>query len=260
MTACKARPAVQNSRAHRRDGRDKLAVMGLELRTVARRGDGRRSSGRSAPGSGMSSPGEDDEYSVHLLPAERCLAVHDDDAVVATAGAFPFRLTVPGGAPGRRGRGDRRDRAADAPAPRPAAPDDGRAARRRRAAGRAARRAHRIGGLDLRALRLRHRHVHDAVGSWRRSTPTPARPLAVPVRLVEGDARVRGGPRGVRRRGRDAHAARSSARPDWWSPIFNRGKRGVRFFTAVHDEPRRAPGRVRALRPRPVLARRRPGR
>jgi predicted acetyltransferase len=22
--------------------------------------------------------------------------------------------------------------------------------------------------------------------------------------------------------------------PDWWSPIFNRGKRGVRFFTAVH--------------------------
>ena len=22
--------------------------------------------------------------------------------------------------------------------------------------------------------------------------------------------------------------------PDWWSPIFNRGQRGVRFFTAVH--------------------------
>ena len=71
--------------------------MGLELRTVRdeEMGGFLRAVGT---GFGMVSPGEDDEYAVHLLPAERCLAVHDDDAVVATAGAFPFRLTVPGGA------------------------------------------------------------------------------------------------------------------------------------------------------------------
>src|SRR5438067_9144538 len=49
-------------------------------------------------GFGMTSPNEDDEYPLHLLAAERSLAVHDDEAVVATAGAFAFRLNVPGGA------------------------------------------------------------------------------------------------------------------------------------------------------------------
>ena len=71
--------------------------MGLELRTVRDEEMGGFLRAVST-GFGMASPGEDDEYPVHLLPAERCLAVHDDDAVVATAGAFPFRLTVPGGA------------------------------------------------------------------------------------------------------------------------------------------------------------------
>ena len=59
----------------------------------------RRSSGRSGTGFGQTSPGEDDEYPVHLLD-RRALAWRsdDDDAIVATAGAYPFELTVPGGA------------------------------------------------------------------------------------------------------------------------------------------------------------------
>src|SRR6478736_2624170 len=54
--------------------------MGLELRTVRDEEMGGFLRAVST-GFGMVSPGEDDE-----------------DAVVATAGAFPFRLTVPGGA------------------------------------------------------------------------------------------------------------------------------------------------------------------
>src|SRR5438067_1660498 len=49
-------------------------------------------------GFGSTAPDENDEYPVHLLPAERCLAVRDEDTIIATAGAIPLRLTVPGGA------------------------------------------------------------------------------------------------------------------------------------------------------------------
>jgi len=48
---------------------------------------------------GEASVAGDDEYSTQLLTADRCLAVFDGDAIVGTAGAHSFRLTVPGGAP-----------------------------------------------------------------------------------------------------------------------------------------------------------------
>ena len=70
--------------------------MDLELRTVR---DEELSDflGAVSTGFGRTTPEEGDEYPVHLLPAERCLAVLDDGAVVATAGAFPLQITVPGG-------------------------------------------------------------------------------------------------------------------------------------------------------------------
>ncbi len=138
--------------------------MDLDLRTV-RDGEMRDFLGAVSTGFGMTTPNEEDEYPIHLLPAERSLAVYDDDVVVATAGAFPFRIIVPGGAPvavagvtvvtvhpTHRRRGLLRqmmdEQLDDVAAP-----------------GRAPRRAHRVGGVDLRTLRLRHRDVHDAVGA-----------------------------------------------------------------------------------------------
>ena len=49
-------------------------------------------------GFGRTTPDEDDEYPGHLLTAERAFAARDDDAIVATAASYSFRVTVPGGA------------------------------------------------------------------------------------------------------------------------------------------------------------------
>jgi len=47
---------------------------------------------------GRTGPNEDQIAPLaRVLPAERVLAVWDDDRVVGGAGAFPFTLTVPGG-------------------------------------------------------------------------------------------------------------------------------------------------------------------
>ena len=47
-------------------------------------------------GFGRTTIDDTDEYPAHLLTAERSLAVRDGTTVVATAGAYPFRITVPG--------------------------------------------------------------------------------------------------------------------------------------------------------------------
>ena len=71
--------------------------MDLELRTIGEDELGEFLRGVTT-GFGMTTADENDEYPVHLLPADRRLVVRDGDTFVATAGAFPFRLTVPGGA------------------------------------------------------------------------------------------------------------------------------------------------------------------
>ena len=109
--------------------------------------------------------------------------------------------------------------------------------------GRAARRAHRVGGVDLRALRLRHRHVHDPLGAARRSTPTPGASRRRSVRLVDGDAASRRPTRCTTRARRGAHRRDRRAAPEWWSPhLRTAGKPRRAFFTAVHDGRRRAAG------------------
>jgi predicted acetyltransferase len=49
-------------------------------------------------GFGRTTHDEHDEYPVHLLTAERSVAVRDGGQIVATAGSYAFDLTVPGGA------------------------------------------------------------------------------------------------------------------------------------------------------------------
>ncbi len=84
-------------------------------------------------------------------------AVDDGGTIVGGAGAFTFRMTVPGGAQLPTRRRDGRRRPADAPPPRRPPLDDARPARRRARARRAARGALGIRGDDLRPLRLRAR-------------------------------------------------------------------------------------------------------
>ena len=71
--------------------------MDLELRTIR---DDELSKYLEAvtTGFGMTSPDPDDEFPFHLLPKDRSLAVFDNETIVGTAGAYPFRIGVPGGA------------------------------------------------------------------------------------------------------------------------------------------------------------------
>ena len=88
---------------------------------------------------------------------ERMHAAVDDGKIVGGAGAFSFMTTVPGGASVPcAGRDDRR-RAPDPPPPRDPPLDDARPARRRARARRADRDPLRLGGDDLRPVRLRAR-------------------------------------------------------------------------------------------------------
>ena len=103
---------------------------------------------------GWSPTDEDARRFSRLLPLERMHAVFDDGRIVAGAGVFPFRMTVPGGdlacagvtvvgvLPSHRRRGLLR-------------PDDGRATPRRAQERRADRGALGLRGDDLRPLRLR---------------------------------------------------------------------------------------------------------
>jgi predicted acetyltransferase len=71
--------------------------MDLELRTI--RDDEFAAFLRASSAAfGMSSDAGDDDYSVQLLPPDRAIAVFDEGAIVATAAAHTFRITVPGGA------------------------------------------------------------------------------------------------------------------------------------------------------------------
>lgn len=188
----------------------------------------------TSTGFGMASPNEDDEYPVHLLPAERCLAVHDDGAVVATAGAFPFRITVPGGAqvavagvtvvtvhPTHRRRGLLR-RMMDEQL------DD--VARR---------------GEPLAALTASEASIYERFGygtatfatRWELASEYASARVSAPadssVRLVEGDAAMEAA-RAVYDVAAAARVGEIERPPNWWSPIFTRARRGARFFTAVH--------------------------
>ena len=162
-----------------------------------------------------------------------------------TAGSYSFRAHRARRRPGPDGRGQHGDRASDAPPARRAAADDGRAARRRRAPRRTARRAHRVGGVDLRALRLRHRDVHHRLGA-RVRVRAPARP-ADRRRAGAPRRRRRGEPTGARRctAGSSAGARRRAQRPaEWWPPLFAPGRadRGSspRCTTAATGTPTRS--------------------
>jgi predicted acetyltransferase len=208
--------------------------MDLDLRTV-RDEDMREFLAAVSTGFGMTSPDEDDEYPIHLLPAERSLAVYDDDVVVATAGAFPFRITVPGGAPvpvagvtvvtvhpTHRRRGLLRQMMDEQL-------DD--VARR---------------GEPLAALTASEASIYERFGygtatfttQWDLASEYASTGLSTAagggVRLVTGDAAV-----AAARTVYDVAAAERVGeleRPaEWWPPVFTPGKKGARFFTAVHD-------------------------
>jgi predicted acetyltransferase len=240
MTA--RRPDQRSTIAHgrrriRRAGAERscqaLAV-DLELRTV-RDDELGAFLGAVSTGFGMVAPDEHDEYSVHLLPAERCLAVHDDGAVVGTAGAFPFRLTVPGGAqvavaavtvvtvhPTHRRRGLLRQMMDEQL-------DD--VARR---------------GEPLAVLTASEASIYERFGygtatfTTRWELESEYASVQVPgaadttVRLVEGDAALKAA-RAVYDAAAASRVGEIERPPDWWSPIFGTGTRARRFFTAVHE-------------------------
>jgi predicted acetyltransferase len=187
-------------------------------------------------GFGATSPPEDDEYPVHLLRGERCLIVRDGETIVATAGAVPFRITVPGGArvamagvstvtvhPTHRRRGLLR-RMMDEQL------DD--VARRRE---------------PLAALTASEASIYERFGygtatfttRWELpseyATARPPAHDAGAVHLVEGKAAAAAA-HDVYERIATARVGELERPADWWSPIFTPGPRGPRFFTAVHDD------------------------
>jgi predicted acetyltransferase len=208
--------------------------MDLELRTIGDDdlGDFLRA---VSTGFGMTSPDENDEYPLHLLPAERCLAVCDDDVVVATAGAFPFRITVPGGAavavaavtvvtvhPTHRRRGLLRQMMDEQL-------DD--VARR---------------GEPLAALTASEASIYERFGygiatfttQWELASEYASTGLSTTtagggVRLVTGDAAVAAA-RAVYDVAAAARVGELERPAEWWTPVFTPGKKGARFFTAVH--------------------------
>jgi predicted acetyltransferase len=210
--------------------------MDLDLRTV--RGDEMGDFLRAVTtGFGMTVPNEDDEYPVHLLPAERCLVVCDGEAIVATAGAFPFGITVPGGArvavagvttvtvhPTHRRRGLLRQMMDEQL-------DD--VARRRE---------------PLAALTASEASIYERFG-YGAATFTTRWDLASEHATMRAPAGADGAVRLVQGAdaAADAHAVYQRIAParvgelerpaEWWPPRFKAGSKGLRFFTAVHDGP-----------------------
>ena len=208
--------------------------MGVELRTVR---DDELIDFLRAVGTGFGTiaPDEDDEYPVHLLPAERCLFARDGETIVATAGAVPFRVTVPGGAqvpmagvstvtvhPTHRRRGLLR-RMMDEQL------DD--VARR---------------GEALACLTASEASIYERFGygtatfstRWELASEyANARgpvPVAGAVHLVDGDAAAAAA-HTVYERIAPTRVGELERPAEWWTPIFKPGPRGARFFTAVHD-------------------------
>jgi predicted acetyltransferase len=214
--------------------RDKLTTVDLELRTV--RDDEMRDFLHAvAIGFGTTTPPEHDDYPTHLLTAARSLAVCDGDAIVATAGAHDFRLTVPGGHqvpvagvtdvtvhPTHRRRGLLRRMMA--------AQLDEVAAR----------------GEPLAALTASEASIYRRFGygmatfTTRFELTAEYAKLDPPVSfgkvtLVDG-ATAEAAASGVFARIAPARVG-EIARPDaWWPPVFAPGRRGPRHFTAVHHD------------------------
>jgi predicted acetyltransferase len=208
--------------------------MGLDLRTVR---DDELIDFLRAVGTGFGTlaPDEGDEYPLHLLPTDRCLTVRDGETIVATAGAVPFRVTVPGGArvpmagvstvtvhPTHRRRGLLR-RMMDEQL------DD--VARR---------------GEPLAALTASEASIYERFGygtatfstRWElaseyATTNAPA-PDPGAMHLVAGDAAAAAA-HAVYERIAPARVGELERPAEWWTPIFTPGPRGARFFTAVHD-------------------------
>ena len=188
-------------------------------------------------GFGRTTTDENDEYPAHLLTPDRSLAVRDGDRVVATAGSYPFAVTVPGGAqlpmagvccvsvhPTHRRRGLLR-RMMEAQL-------DDVAAR----------------GEPLAGLTASEASIYDRFG-YGTATFTTRWELESDHAHLQPAPRSNGSVRIV-----DAAAATAAAhtvysriaptrvgelaRPEaWWPRLFVPGARGPRFFTAVHDGP-----------------------
>ena len=241
MTACKARPpprVAERIRASAR--RDKLPRWTSTLRPVARRGARRLPPGGRRPAFGQASPGDDDEFAVHRLAGERSLAGSTTPTSSPPPAPVPFRLTVPGGA-----------QVADRPAVTMVAvrrrtgggacsADDGRAARRRRAAGRAARRAHRVArpsiygrfGYGLATFSTRWAlgvGVRRSPAEHRRRCGSASSMATPPCDVARAGLRRRRRNAARRRGDRAARVVRAIVQPPAASP-------GARF-TVVHDGP-----------------------
>jgi len=188
-------------------------------------------------GFGRTTTDESDEYPAHLLTPDRSLAVRDGGRVVATAGAYSFDLTVPGGAqlpmagvccvtvhPTHRRRGLLR-RMVDAQL------DD------------VAARGEPLAGLTASEASIYERFGYGTATfttRWElesdhaRLQPTPVSNGS--VRIVDAAAAATA-----------AHAVYSRIAPTrvgelarpaaWWPRLFRPGERGPRFFTVVHDGP-----------------------
>ena len=216
------------------------------------------SSGVVSTGFGMAAPDENDEYPIHLLPAERSLAV-----TTTTPSSRPRRVPVPDHSARRRagggGGGDGRDRPPDAPAAGTPPADDGRTARRRG-----------VRGEPLAALTASEASIYERFG-YGTATFTTQWDLAseyastgVSTALAAAGfvwSRVRlpspGGTRRLRRR-HDRARGRARTTGGMVAADLHAGKKGARFFTAVHEGSDGRPN-VLALRTRSRLARRRAG-
>jgi predicted acetyltransferase len=221
--------------------RAKLSPVDLDLRTVR---DEELADFFAAvqTGFGRTTIDDADEYPAHLLTTERTLAVHDGDTIVGTAGSYAFELTVPGGArlpmagvcmvtvhPTHRRRGLlRRVMGAQL--------DD------------VERRGEPLAGLTASEASIYERFGYgtatfttrwELASEYAHLAHSPTREGR--VRLVTDGAAC----------SRAAHAVYSRlaatrvgelGRPEaWWPTLFRPGRRGARFFTAVHDGPEGTP-------------------
>jgi len=64
----------------------------------------------------------------------------------------------------------------------------------------------------------------------------PSAPTTGTIRLVDGDAAVKAA-QAVYDTAASARVGEIERPPEWWTPLFARGARAARYFTAVHDAP-----------------------
>ncbi|MFI5052858.1 MAG: GNAT family N-acetyltransferase [Acidimicrobiia bacterium] len=208
--------------------------MDLELRTI--REEEMPDFLRAAmTGFGMTGPDPDGEFPFHLLPAERSLSVFDDGAMVATAGAYPFRIRVPGGArvavagvtvvsvhPTHRRRGLLRSMMDEQL-------DD------------VARRGEPLAALTASEASIYERFGYGiATAATRWELDSEHARLVAPqdasgsVRLVEGSAAMAAA-RAVYDAAVATRVGEIERVAEWWDAIFAPERKGAKFFTAVHE-------------------------